>query len=116
MGIFNRFGKRREETPAFRRSMAKRLDGMAVKYVTERDSNADSASEEAVIGRGGALIVKASELLVYSDADVVFRGDIDRLSMSQLLSGDGVIIEGEDTEHGGKHRKIIAYYTYHLKI
>ena len=41
--------------------------------------------------------------------------EIDRLSMSPLLSGEGIILEGNDTEHGGTHRKIIAYYTYYLK-
>ena len=72
-------------------------------------------SDDFVIGRDGALIVKDDCLLVYSSANVVFRGRIDELRMSELLSLEGVIIEGNDIEHDGRHRKVIAYYTYYLK-
>ncbi len=112
MKLFGR--KKREDSPAFRRDMAKKIDGMSVKYVTERRGDGDT-SGDFVIGRSGALIVKDRELLVYSSSDVVFRAEIDKLSMSPLLSGEGIILEGDDAEHGGEHRKIIAYYTYYLK-
>lgn len=106
------FGRRRknENSAAFRREMAKKLDGRHIKYVTERTD-----SDDFVIGRDGALIVKDDCLLVYSSANVVFRGRIDELRMSELLSLEGVIIEGNDIEHDGRHRKVIAYYTYYLK-
>lgn len=126
MGLFGLFGKKREDSAAERRRMAKRLDGMALKYVVERDSDeaegADGevaaqsgAAADRVIGRSGALILKEDRLLVYSDADVIFRARVDSLSMGMLLSGDGVILEGNDEENGGRHRKIIAYFTYYLK-
>lgn len=127
MGLFGLFGKKREDSAAERRKMAKRLDGMALKYVVERDcdeaeSEGDAAevqsgaASDRVIGRSGALILKEDRLLVYSDADVIFRAKVDSLSMGMLLSGDGVILEGDDEENGGRHRKIIAYFTYYLKI
>ena len=112
MKLFGR--KKREDSPAFRRDMAKKIDGMSIKYVTERHDDSDT-SGDSVIGRNGSLIVKDRELLVYSSSDIVFRAEIDRLSMSPLLSGEGIILEGNDTEHGGTHRKIIAYHTYYLK-
>lgn len=112
MKLFNR--KKREDSPAFRRDMAKKINGMSIKYVTERHGGGE-AGDDSVIGRSGALIVRDGELIVYSSSDVVFRAEVDGLSMSPLLSGEGIILEGDDTEHGGAHRKIIAYYTYYLK-
>ena len=104
------FSSKNENSKNFKREMAKRLDGRAIKYVTERDETADS-----VIGREGALIIKGDELLVYSSADVVFRAKIDEMKASELLSLEGVILSGSDIEHDGIERQIIAYYTYYLK-
>jgi hypothetical protein len=104
----------------FKRDMAKRLDGRAIKYVTERTQDNETVSNEtvsndSVIGRDGALILKGDELLVYSSADVVFRVKVDEMSASELLSMEGVILTGSDIEHGGIERTVIAYYTYYLK-
>ena len=103
--------KKKEGTRAFRREMAKKLDGRAVKYVTERAED----GSESVIGRQGALIVKGDDMIVFSSADVVMRCPIDDMDAAELLSLQGVIISGPDTEHGGDFRSIIAYYTYYLK-
>ena len=73
--------KKKEGTAAFRRETAKKLDGRAVKYVTERTPDG-----ETVIGKEGALIVKGAELLVYSSADVVFRCAIDEMTAGELLA------------------------------
>lgn len=99
--------KKKAGTKSFRRDMAAKLDGMSVKYVTERDEN----SNETVIGREGALIVKGDELLVYSSADVVMRVLIDEADMSELMSLGGAVITGFDIEHDGRERTVIAYYT-----
>ena len=103
------FFKKKPNTSAFRREMAKKLDGRAVKYVTERTPDG-----ETVIGRSGALIVRGGELLVYSSADVVFRCDIDGMNAGELMSLGGVIITAPDVEHGGVTRTVTAYYTDHL--
>ena len=55
------------------------------------------------------------EIVVYSSTETVFRSKVELTDMGELMSGDGVILEGEDLEHGGKNRKIIAYFTYHLR-
>lgn len=109
MFLFGR--KKKEGSRAFRREMAKKLDGRAIKYVTERVED----GSESVIGRQGALIVKGSELLVYSSADVVMRAPIDETDAAELLSLEGVILSGPDLEHGGEFRSVIAYYTYYIK-
>ena len=103
------FFKKKETSPAFRREMAKKLDGRAIKYVTERTPDGEN-----VIGKSGALIVKGDELLVYSSADVVFRCKVDCMTASELMSLGGVIITAPDVGHGGAERTVTAYYTDYL--
>ena len=43
MKLFNR--KKREDSPAFRRNMAKKINGMSVKYVTERRGGGEAGAE-----------------------------------------------------------------------
>ena len=107
MGLFGR-GKK-ENTRGFRRETAKKLDGRAIKYVTERTPDGES-----VIGRSGALILKGDELLVYSSADVVFRCLIDEMDAGELMSMEGVILTAPDLEHGGSVRTVTAYYTHYM--
>ena len=83
---------------------------MAIKYVTERREDNDD-----VVGRGGSLSIREGSLIVFASSEIVFRCAVDQVKTSQLLSGDGVVIEGADAEHGGVHRKLIAYYVYHRK-
>ena len=109
--IINKFRKNtNENSVSFRWEMAHKLNGRAIKYVTERLDDVD-----VVVGREGALILKEDELLVFSSADVVFRAKVPLLRMSELLSLEGVILTGPDIEHDGEERNIIAYYTYYLK-
>lgn len=96
----------------FREEMAKQLDRRTVKYVTERKAGEDS---DTVIGRAGEILRRGDEILVIAGDGTLFRGKIADTAMSELMSLEGVIFEGEDLEHGGKRRKIIAYYTYYLK-
>ena len=116
MSLLDRlFGKKpKEHTVAFRREMARKLDGKHLRYVTERSELAGGGVDDLVIGREGALIVKENQLLVYASADVLMRLEIDDMTASELLSGDGVVLSGCDLEHGGTERTVIAYYTYYL--
>ena len=116
MGFFSRlFGTNKKETSlAFKWEMAKKLDGKHLKYVSQRIEKEDGTTEDIVIGKDGALIVKEDQLLVYASADVLMRLSVPEMTASELLSGDGVILSGSDIEHGGKERTVIAYYTYYL--
>jgi hypothetical protein len=109
--IRNRFFRPKPGTVAYNREMARKLNGRTIKYVTERIDNTD-----IVIGHSGALIVRGDEFIVFSSSDIVFRAKVDELQASELLSLEGVILTAPDYEHGGVERKIIAYYTYFLKI
>ena len=86
------------------------LHGMAIRYVTERRDDNDD-----VVGRGGSLSVRDDQLLVFSSGDIIFRAPVAEGKASDLLSGDGVVIEGPDMTQGGRVRRIIAYYVYHRK-
>lgn len=92
----------------YRREMAERICGKRIRYVTERRNNVDE-----VIGREGNMSLRDDELIVFSSSNVVFRCPVEHLQASELLSKDGVVLTGTDTEHGGAERTVIAYYVYY---
>ncbi len=116
MSFFSKLFQRKpnENSVAFRREMAKKLDGKHIRYVTERTELPSGGVDDLVIGREGALIVKEDQLLVYASAFVLMRLQIDEMTASELLSGDGAVLTGKDLENDGKQRTVIAYYTYYL--
>ena len=65
--------------------------------------------------RADALTLADGELILLSSDKVVFRGRIGEFSASELMSLEGVILEGPDLEQNGKRRRVVAYYTdfYH---
>jgi len=103
--VFSIFSKKRKE-----KDRVLELHGMAIKYVTERRADNDD-----VVGRGGSISIRDGVLIIFASSEIVFRCPVDQVTASQLLSGDGVVIEGADAEHGGVFRKLIAYYVYHRK-
>ena len=107
----NFFGKRKKEREdkKIRDAVIERLSGKIIKYCSER---AEDGSGDIIIGKDGSLTIRDGELIVFSSADIVFRCDIDALLASELLSRDGVILEGYDKD-AGRNRKIIAYYKYY---
>ena len=98
------------DSPRYRREMAERICGKRIRYVTERRNNVDE-----VIGREGSMSLRDDELIVFSSSNVVFRCPVDELTASELLSKDGVVLTGRDTEHGGVERTVMAYYVYYRK-
>lgn len=108
--MFNLFKTKKDlQSRSERRKKAQELHGQLIRYVTERrDGNDD------VVGRGGNLSVRNNELIVFSSSDIIFRGNIDELQISTLMSGDGVVISGYNSVDG-REREIIAYYVYHRK-
>ena len=104
--MFSFFSKKQKQ----KKNQILYLHGMAIKYVTERRSDNDD-----VVGRGGSISIRDNVLIIFASSEIVFRCAVDQVSASQLLSGDGVVIEGPDAEHGGIFRKLIAYYVYHRK-
>lgn len=107
---FLRRKKKNENSVAFRREMAAKLDGKHIQYVGERIEN-----EEIIVGREGGLNIRNGEFLVFASGVVVFRATIDELNASELMSGDGVILTAPDLENGGRMRSVVAYYSYYRK-
>ena len=107
-GLKNLFKSNDENSPKFRREFAKKLDGRHIRYVTKRVEN-----EDVVIGHDGCLAIPNDEFLVMSDGICKFRTAVVDLKASELMSLEGVILEGPDLENGGEIRKIVAYYKYY---
>lgn len=95
---------------AFRLERAKSLHGQAVKYVTEnRDGNED------VVGRGGSLALHGDTFIVDSSGERLFACNVRDLEANNLMSGDGVVITGPDSLHGGVPRTITVHFVYYRK-
>ena len=113
MGLFGKKEKKKSKNPdskKFRWEMARAVNNQHIRYVTEKRGGVDE-----VIGRNGGLNIRDDEMLVYASSDVLFRCKIDDLQIWELLSKDGVVLTGPDSEHGGQMRTVIAYYVYYRK-
>lgn len=101
--------KNDETSPAFRRAFAEKINNRHVRYVTERFEGI-----EEIVGREGHLNILpcGDELCVTCGIEEIFRAKIDELSMWELLSNDGVVLEGYDLSCG-RHREITAFYKYY---
>ncbi len=99
-----------ENSPAFQMEMAEKVSGKHIKYVSERVDGIDT-----ILGKDGSLSIRDGQLLVSAagQTDLIFRGSIPELKISELMSLDGAIIKGPDLAHGGMERTIIAYYKYY---
>lgn len=111
----NIFGKIKQklfcspDTSYSRRLAAQKLNNTHIRYAVERQDDG-----EKVIMRDGHLNIapNGSELCLVCGVSCIFRADIDNLSMGELLSHDGVILEGFDLE-SQRDRKIVAYFKYY---
>ena len=111
MSLRKLFGlKEKTNSRSYRIEKAKKLHGLVIRYVTERhDDNED------VIGRGGNLSLHGDEFLVFSSGEILLRAKIVDLDISELMSGDGVILTAPNLEEGGRVRTMTAHYVYHRK-
>ena len=100
------FGKKRKQ----KLSKVLSLHGMAIRYVTERINDNDD-----IVGRGGSISIRDGEVIVFASSDVIFRSRVEETEVSDLMSGDGVVISAKDIAHGNRERTIIAYYVYYRK-
>ena len=99
-----------ENSAAFQHEMAEKISNKHIKYVSERQEGID-----VILGKDGSLSIRDDCLIVSAagQTDIIFRGVISNLKISELMSLDGAVITGPDMEHGGIERTIIAYYKYY---
>jgi hypothetical protein len=91
-------------------AMIQNQDGKHVSYVTERKDGTDE-----VIGREGCIALRAGEFILLSSGNILFRGKIDAIEVSELMSRNGVVIRGANLEEDGKFREMTAHFVYHRK-
>ena len=89
---------------------ANALHGQTLRYVSEMQNGV-----ETIVGRGGNASVRAGELLIFSSGNVIFRTPCNGVEVSDLLSGDGVVIRGPDSVSGLPVRTITVYFVDYRK-
>ena len=88
---------------------ANALHGQTIRYVCEMVDGV-----ETIVGRGGNASVRDGELLIFSSNEVIFRSPCVEVSTADLLSGNGVVLEGPDSASGAACRRITVYFVdYH---
>ncbi len=100
MGLFT---KRKEAKENLNRVLS--MHGLVIKYVTEMREG-----QEYVLGRGGNTAIHQEELIVLSSQKTVFRSKVNETQISHLMSGDGVVISGNNLENGGVYQTITAHF------
>lgn len=90
----------------------RQMDGREIKYVTQRNREADGTVKEIILGRRGRIVVIDGEIRVMCDARDVFRCKTADAVYYTLLSGDGITVSGVNSVNG-EYMDIIVYYVYH---
>lgn len=88
-----------------RLALIKRINFRNVRYVIKRSH--EDYSEE-IIGRDGYININDNELIICCDNEIVFRNSLERTSIWELLSLEGVTMTPEGSDYS-----IVAYYKYH---
>lgn len=86
--------------------LAKRLNGKPLKCVCERINGV-----EEIIARDGAIVMDSGDIVIYGGTDPVFRADFMAVNAGELLSLEGLVVQGID-RLSGCDRSIVAYYKY----
>lgn len=103
--FFNRKNKKKN-TDSER--ILEKINGRSIKYASARDED----GVECIICKDGRIIVTESEIVVRCGAGDVFCVARDTAAVGELMSLEGVRIEGEKD---GTRRCVTAFYTYYRK-
>lgn len=88
--------------------MCRKLDGMSLKYILERDP----IKGDYVIGKGGVLSLYDGDFSVICEGKALFVCKADELHAWEFMSLDGATLTGFDKVQN-KERTVMAYYTYY---
>lgn len=106
MGIF----RKKKENP----DLLKTFDGRIVKYVTKRKTDKDGNVKHLIVGKEGRIADIDGELRIICGEKDIFRCKVQDSKYYLLLSGDGVMVEGNNTVTG-EYDILTAYYSYYRK-
>ncbi len=106
MGLFSKG----ENSKKFKLQQAEKFNNLVIESVTERIEN-----EEILVGRAGSTSMKGKRFIVCSEGKVIFEGDVLEISISELMSRNGIIIRGYDFETGCE-RTVVAHFSYYRKL
>ena len=105
MGLFSRKKEQNEQT-----AMLAKMHGRSIRYAAKRFVNENGNPQERVLGKNGAINTVENRLVIMCDGKDVFRCDAETVSVSELMSLNGVVIQGVNTETG-KQETVVAYFT-----
>jgi len=94
------------------KQVLKKLDGRQVKYVTRRILNEQGSPEELILGKEGRVTALETDISVLVGVEEVYRAPIVDTQCSELLSGDGVVVKGQN-HITGQQDTLVAYYKYY---
>lgn len=106
MGLFGK----REDSKKFKRAQAEKFNNLIIESVTERIDN-----EEILVGKAGSTSMRGDRFILCSEGRVVFEGDVLEISISELMSRNGIILHGYDYETG-RERVVVAHFSYYRKL
>lgn len=110
MGFLSRLFEPKPGSKAYNLMMAEKFNNLIIESVTERIDN-----EELLIGKSGSISLRDKTLIVCCDGKVVFHGNAEEVTVSELMSRNGVIIAGYDDEKG-EMRTVVAHFSYYRKL
>ena len=103
------FGNK-ENSRKFKRQIAQKVGGHRLRYVTLRDE----LGNEDILGKGGGISCSGDRMNVFSENGRHLTVDIYEAKIYELMSNDGAVVSGTDTETGEK-KTVVAYYVYYRK-
>lgn len=106
MGIF----KKRENSKKFKLQQAEKFNNLIIESVTERVNN-----EEILVGKAGSISMRDNAFIICCEGKVVFEGDVFEISISELMSRNGIIVAGYDNETNSQ-RTVVAHFSYYRKL
>lgn len=110
MSFLERLFRPKPGSKAYRVQMAHKFNNLWLESVTERVDN-----EEILVGKNGSISIKDKTFIVCCEGKVIFEGNTEEISVSELMSRNGVIISGFDEERGDT-RTLVAHFSYYRKL
>ena len=105
--FFDWFNRNNENSKKYKLKKAMSYNNKKIDYVTER-----LESGEVVLGKDGYVSVKNGLFIVCCQGSVLFEARADEISCGELLSRNGVIINGVDVQTGNE-RSIVIHFVYY---